>query len=100
MTFKSGDPPPFYDVDAPEIDTKMVRKKTPKKKDSAPVPEGEETGGATSSTEETEEYIKEGYVGKAKGMKQVSWERGLWVDQVGTGDKVRPENNIVTVLGK
>ncbi|CAM9286210.1 unnamed protein product [Sphacelaria rigidula] len=100
MTFKSGDPPPFYDVDAPEVNTKMVRKKTPKKKDSAPVPEGKGTEGATSSTEETEEYIKEGYIGKAKGIKQVLWERGLWLDQMGTGDKVRPDKNIVTVLGK
>ncbi|CAM9852217.1 unnamed protein product [Sphacelaria rigidula] len=100
MVFQAGDPPPFYDVDAPQRDTKEVREKASNKNDNALVSEGGGTEGATSATATTEEWIRECYVGKPKGMKQVLWERGLWVDKMRTGDEVQPEENMATVLGK
>jgi len=42
--------------------------------------------------------VKEGYVGKPKGLKQVLWERGWWVEGMSMSDKVKPENNMSTVL--
>ena len=52
MSFVEDAPPPFYDWEAPAMDTKVQKAK-----------------GKTG--------VKEGYVGKAKGMRQVLWER-VW----------------------
>ena len=41
---------------------------------------------------------KEGYVGKAKGMKQVLWERGWYIDKMSTTTK-DPKMNLGFVLG-
>mmetsp|Transcript_46989 Transcript_46989/g.123819 ORF Transcript_46989/g.123819 Transcript_46989/m.123819 type:complete len:759 (+) Transcript_46989:1223-3499(+) len=51
--FTEDDPPPFHDLEAPKFDT---------------------TTGKTNR--KGEPIIKEGYVGKAKGMRQTAWERG------------------------
>ena len=52
MSFVEDAPPPFYDWEALAMDTKVQKAK-----------------GKTD--------VKEGYVGKAKGMRQVLWER-VW----------------------
>ena len=54
FAFAEHDPPPFYDLEAPKVDT----------------PTGKRNN-------KGEPVIKEGYVGKPKGMKQIAWERGL-----------------------
>jgi hypothetical protein len=61
FVFQEGDPPPFYSLKASKVDyiTKKKRKRKGKFVEC--------------------DVIVEGYVGKAKGMKQVLWERGLWV---------------------
>eukprot|EP00732_Lithocolla_globosa_P001261 Lithocolla_globosa_v1_NODE_597_length_3629_cov_4.882205.p1 type:complete len:792 gc:universal NODE_597_length_3629_cov_4.882205:2932-557(-) len=45
---------------------------------------------------ETDNII-EGYIGKAKGKKQILWERGLWLDGM-TASQEKPELNIDKVL--
>ena len=50
FSFQPGDPPPFYDLTAPPEDIK----------------------------DNNQQVLREGYVGKPKGVKQVLWERGLW----------------------
>ena len=61
FVFAEGDPPPFYKLDAPKLD-RVVKKNRKRKKATVLV-----------------DVVEEGYVGKAKGMQQVLWERGLWV---------------------
>jgi hypothetical protein len=62
-------PPPWYQLDAPLVDeiagTKEVKSDSKK-------------GGPSTVT--LEDKISPGYVGKPKGIKQILWERGLWVD--------------------
>lgn len=53
--FRPGDPPPFYDVSAPATDTTSTSRKR----------------------KNGEFAVKEGYIGKPKGMMQIAWERGL-----------------------
>ena len=72
MAFGPNDPPPFYDLEAPTKDKTFVRR--------------------------GKREQKEGYVGKPKGMKQVLWERGWYVDGMSTTSK-DPEKNIPMVLG-
>ena len=43
--------------------------------------------------------IREGYAGKAKGRKQVLWERGWFLEGMSTTATVATEMNIDTVLG-
>ena len=43
--------------------------------------------------------LREGYAGKAKGRKQVLWERGWFLDGMSTAATVAPEMNIDTILG-
>ena len=59
---EGSDPcPPFYDLTAPLVDEPILDKngKPVMRKDGKP-------------------KVKEGYAGKAKGIAQVLWERGLW----------------------
>eukprot|EP00733_Pompholyxophrys_punicea_P000792 Pompholyxophrys_punicea_v1_NODE_290_length_2356_cov_40.811280.p1 type:complete len:268 gc:universal NODE_290_length_2356_cov_40.811280:1473-2276(+) len=41
--------------------------------------------------------IVEGYVGKPKGMRQILWERGLWIEGM-TADSLDPKLNIKSIL--
>jgi hypothetical protein len=61
FVFQEGDPAPFYSLKASKVDynTKKKRKRGKKIVEC--------------------DVIVQGYVGKAKGMKQVLWELGLWV---------------------
>ena len=72
MSFGPSDPPPFYDLAAPPKDKKIVKR--------------------------GKRELKEGYVGKAKGMKQVLWERGWYVDGM-SSVSTDPKQNIEMVLG-
>ena len=72
MSFAEDAPPPFYDWEAPAKDTRVQKAK-----------------GKTG--------VKEGYVGKAKGVKQVHWERGWYVYGMSTITK-NAETNISRVL--
>ena len=72
MSFGPSDPPPFYDLAAPPKDKKIVKR--------------------------GKRELKEGYVGKAKGMKQVLWERGWYVDGM-SSVSTDPKPNIEMVLG-
>jgi len=36
----------------------------------------------STAANDTEEYVVQGYVGKAKGFKQLLWERGMWKDKM------------------
>ena len=74
MSFAEDTPPPFYDWEAPAKDTKVEK----------------------ANKEKTS--VKEGYVGKAKGMGQVLWECGWYVDGMSTITN-DTENNIGQVLG-
>ena len=69
------------------------RSRTPTPPATRPTPPtAQAAGGAAASTldgdydltgkkdREGRDIVKEGYVGKAKGMKQILWERGLWKD--------------------
>lgn len=96
-TFAPGSPPPFYDWDAPVVD-KVVGKakaRTGKRKRGASA--GAASGGAEDcegegmdgSSEREVDVVREEYVGKAKGIRQVLWERGK-----------DPERNPATVLSK
>ena len=72
MSFASNAPPPFYPCDAPMLDV-MGRKVRDKRTNRSP----QEAGGQGSGGIELEVgVIRKGYVGKAKGRKQVLWERG------------------------
>ena len=57
LVFQAGDPPPFYDLTAPEKDT-------------------------AGTTKKGKDKIIEGFVGKPKGLKQILWERGLYHDKM------------------
>ena len=72
MSFTEDAPPPFYGREAPAKDTKVQKAK-----------------GKTG--------VKEVYVGKAKGMRKVLWERGWYVDGMSTITK-DAEKNIGHVL--
>ena len=52
FTFVFGDPPPFFDLSATPEDI----------------------------IDSDQAVLREGYIGKPKGIKQVLWERGLWED--------------------
>jgi hypothetical protein len=67
-----GAPPPFYATDA-------AREDCVKMKD-----------GERVLTKKGKEIIVEGWAGKAKGLKQVLWERGLWKD--GMVQRVKPDD--------
>ena len=56
--------PPFYELNAPLKDFNVTK-----------------SDGTPSLTSKTKQQrIKKGYAGTAKGMKQVLWERGLYID--------------------
>ena len=55
--FQPGDPPPFYEPNAPKQDVK---------------------GRIVLPNGQTKEINQHGYIGKPKGMRQIAWERGLW----------------------
>ena len=59
MIFQEDDPPPFYKVDAPRKDIVVQKWKAKQSK--------------------YVDVVVEGYEGKAKGMQQVLWERGLYI---------------------
>lgn len=80
MCFKRGDPPPFYDFNAPPTDRPSGKTKNSKV--------GEIVGD-----------ILHGYVGKPKGKRQVLWERGLSVDGMKSSENVPAHLNINTILG-
>ena len=71
FNFKASDPPPHFDLGVEKEDrtnpNQPVKTVVPRKskKNTAPQPREEPN-------------IIPGYVGKAKGMKQILWERGLW----------------------
>ena len=73
MSFAENTPPSFYDWEAPAEDTKVQKAK-----------------GKTC--------VKEGFVGKAKCMRQVLRERGWYVDGMSTITK-DAEKNVGQVLG-
>jgi hypothetical protein len=52
--FREGDSPPFYEPSAPKYDHELAKR-----------------------NRKGEPVIKEGYVDKPKGLKQIAWERGL-----------------------
>ena len=78
MSFGAIDPPPFYDCSAPRYDTKETKHEHRRRQELSPQasPAGRSDG--------SEYIIREGYVGKAKGMRQVLWERGLYVSGMST----------------
>lgn len=86
--FQVGDPPPFYDLDAPAKSAKKGRK--------VRVCTGGK--GRGKRYKELDEPIV-GYEGKPKGVRQVLWERGLW--QEGMTGSAEPSSgmNVNTVLG-
>ena len=77
--------PPFNDLTAPLEDTHMKDAK-----------------GKKIKTKEGKFKVKEGYAGKAKGVAQVLWERGLWVEgmkmKLDVDDPDYPELSASTVL--
>ena len=73
MSFGPDDPPPFYDWEAPARDQR------------------------TRTRRGNREQVKRGYVGEAKGSKQVLWERGWYVEGMSATAK-DPEKNIEHVL--
>ena len=79
MCFQPGDPPPFYEPDAPEFDTYRE-----------------------VEDEKGERGVKlfRGNVGKPKGKKQVLWEGGLWKTGLRCGPKVPRNENIDIILGE
>ncbi|CAB1112955.1 unnamed protein product [Ectocarpus sp. CCAP 1310/34] len=68
-TFAVGAPPPFFEWDAPRKDKKNAKGK-----------------------------VKEGYEGKAKGVRQYLWERGWWKDGMSTGAGVSDDMHVEKVL--
>lgn len=111
MSFLTGDPPPFYDWEAPEDNTVLGTKPKARKKkrvsgdgDGAATQErdagdgGHGRGGVGSGAREMVDVTTEGYIGKSKGIKQVLWERGLWVEGV-TANEKDPSKNCETALG-
>lgn len=75
MIFEEGAPPPFYACEALPATNKM-RETQP---------------GKTM-------VAHEAYVGKAKGMRQVLWERGLYVDGMSANPKAEKEKRMDLVL--
>jgi len=63
MEFREGDPPPFYMLDDAQKKDRQEQKQKARKNGRAPT---------------TVTVTVEGYEGKAKGMRQVLWERGLY----------------------
>jgi len=95
MSFPPNAPPPFDACDAPRSDV-MGRKVQDKRTKRPP----QEAGGGGSVGPGLEmSVIREGYAGKAKGRKQVLWERGWFLERMSTTATVAPEMNIDTVLG-
>ena len=95
MSFPPNAPPPFDACDAPRSDV-MGRKVQDKRTKRPP----QEAGGGGSVGPGLEmSVIREGYAGKAKGRKQVLWERGWFLEGMSTTVTVAPEMNIDTVLG-
>ena len=72
MSFGSNGPPPFFVLAAPPKDKRVVKR---------------------GKLEQ-----KEGYAGKPKGIKQVLWERGWYVNGMST-TSTDPKMNIEMVLG-
>eukprot|EP00733_Pompholyxophrys_punicea_P000443 Pompholyxophrys_punicea_v1_NODE_122_length_3354_cov_5.345862.p1 type:complete len:471 gc:universal NODE_122_length_3354_cov_5.345862:1263-2675(+) len=118
MIFLPGSPPPFYDLNAPEYDVTVMKKKTKKKpkktsdlnstkepvkktkrksRPAIPKPVATPTTLLLNSEDE-EEKLVQGYIGKAKGKRQILWERGLWKPGM-TGDHKQESLNIDFVLG-
>ena len=93
MAFDDGDPPPFYACGAPKSD--IMGNVASKKRRSM---RAQESTPATGENDETG-VVTDGYVGKAKGMRQVLWERGLHVDGMSTGANAAPHMRLDTVLG-
>ena len=86
MVFLDSDPPPFYDPGCPKENTATGEKRTKKKKKKTTKQStaqtqmdmgAEEGEGEEEGEEEEEEVIRQGYVGKAKGLLDVAFERGL-----------------------
>ena len=95
MQFPPNAPPPFYACDAPRSDV-MGRKVRDKRTKRPP----QEAGGGGSVRPGLEmSVIREGYAGKAKGRKQVLWERKWFLEGISTTATVAPEMSIDTVLG-
>ena len=88
MVFLETDPPPFYDLTCPKLDTGTgeMRKKKKKRRQvkqttvqsqMAPRCHGEGQGQEQEEEEEQEEVIRHGYVGKPKGLADIAFERGF-----------------------
>jgi hypothetical protein len=75
FVFKETDPPPFYFVKAPRMDTVEA---VPNKK--------RKTSNTVQPGTEPETKTIEGYVGKMKGKQQILWERGLWREGMTVGN--------------
>jgi hypothetical protein len=73
LVYSEGDPPPFYKLDAPRKDTTKSKKRRKRKRST-----GTEADGGGDGEGANEDVAVEGFEGKAKGMQQVLWERGLW----------------------
>ena len=95
MQFPPNAPPPFYACDAPRSDV-MGRKVHDGGRS---VLRREAGGGGIVGPGLEMSVIREGYAGKAKGRKQVLWERGWFLERMSTTATVAPEMNIDTVLG-
>ena len=65
MVFKEGDLPPYFSPDQPQFNTLVTVQRKRKAGDQGP--------------EAFDEKTIKGYIGEAKGIKQLLMERGLWV---------------------
>eukprot|EP00732_Lithocolla_globosa_P002327 Lithocolla_globosa_v1_NODE_1497_length_2534_cov_3.916935.p1 type:complete len:306 gc:universal NODE_1497_length_2534_cov_3.916935:1441-524(-) len=125
MIFKAGDPPPFYFPDCRELDSVNPKKPTKQltnagkkravskrqKVVSSASAVLAATAAATAATAAAQaaanindtdiaqdiENIIDGYIGKAKGKRQVIWERGLWKDWMTAGN-IDPNMNLDRIL--
>lgn len=92
MAFAADAPPPFYSWGAPATDVMGTKGRDKRAKRSAVEGiVGSADGGGFA-------VVQEGYVGKQKGMKQVLWERGLYVDGMSAAEKAPPEKRIDLIL--
>ena len=121
--FGEGCPPPFYACDAPEQDVRGMKvpdrrgrtrklgtrqkmknadgrtergEGTEEKKQEEEKQEEKEEG--RKNEKEKEGIVREGYLGKPKGMKQILWERGWFIEGMSTAADVKPEMDLERVL--
>lgn len=88
--FQVGDPPPFYDLEAPAKSAKKGRRVEVR------------TAGKANNGKNSRMVLDEpivGYEGRPKGIRQMLWERGLWEDGMTASADPNSGKNVNTVLG-